>query len=284
MPILATCASLAAVLATANGGETIALRGNCQTIKIVRVFPKTVTIDAEKAQVGGLVLNGANIRWSGGRLSAPDGLDGRGPLGYAVLIRGGRNIRIERAVVTAAKKGMVVDKARDVAIDRVQFTRLREDGIIASQTSGLTVTNSLFAGSIPHPTRCQLPSGAIVTGLPRRDCKGIWSDGNHADAVQMRNGVNNVRIANNIVRGQTQGIAQMATVGDAPLTRVVIENNRVETSAFHQITLGDCADCTIRNNIVRREKGWEKRAVIRAGKATRCGNQAQDEARDGACR
>lgn len=284
MPLLATCASLAAVLASANNGEIISLRGACPTITIARSFPKPVTVDASKARVSGLVLSGSNIRWSGGTLSAPGGLDAKGPAGYAVLIRGGRNIRVERAVVTSAKKGMVIDKARGVTVDRVEFTRLREDGIIVSQTAGLTVTSSTFADFLPRPSRCTSPAGVVATAVPRRDCTGVWIDGNHADAVQMRDGVSDARIAHNTVRGPTQGITQMDTRGDAALARIVVEDNRIETSAYHQITLTECDDCTIRRNTVRRESGWDKRAVIRAGKARRCGNEAQDEARDQACR
>jgi hypothetical protein len=284
MPILATCASLAAILARTDGGETIALRGNCPTITITRAFPRPVTIDAAKARINGLVLRGANIRWSGGILSAPGGMDAKGPAGYAVLIRGGRNIRVERAVVTFDKKGIVVDKARSVAIDLVEFTRLREDGIIVSQTAGLTVTNSSFADFLPRPTRCISPAGVVASGVARRHCPGTWIDGNHADAVQMRNGVTDARIANNRIRGPTQGITQMDTRGDAPLARVVVENNDIATSAYHQITLTECDDCTIRRNTVRRERGWDKRAVIRPGKARRCGNESQDESPDVACR
>lgn len=284
MPILATCASLAAVLARADGAETIVLRGNCPTITIARSFPKPVTIDAGTARIGGLELSGANIRWRGGTMSAPGGMDGKGPAGYAVLIRGGRNIRVERAVVTGAKKGMVIDKARAITIDRVEFKGLREDGIIASETAGLTVTYSTFASSVPRPSRCIAPTGAIAEGVPKRDCAGTWIDGNHPDAVQMRNGVTDARIAFNTVRGPTQGITQMDTKGDLPLARVVIEDNDIATSHFHQITLTECDECIIRRNLVRRERGSERRAVIRPGKALRCGNDSQDEARDKPCR
>lgn len=284
MPIAATCASIAAILATAQGGETIALSGTCPTITIARSYARPVTIDAARARVGGVVLSGANIRWSGGTLFAPGGLDGKGPLGYAVLIRGGRNVRVERAIVTGAKKGMVIDKARSIVVDRVQFLALREDGIIASETAGLTVTNSRFADSIPRPSSCTSAAGIVTMAVPHRDCRGVWSDGNHPDAVQMRNGVTDVLIANNTVRGPTAGMTQMDTTGDAPLARVVIENNRIETSTYHQITLTECTDCAIRGNIVRAEKGWGKRAVIRPGQARRCGNDTTDEARDKACR
>ena len=284
MPILATCASLAAVLASADGGEAISLRGDCPTIIIARAYPRPVIIDAGKSRVDGLVLSGANIRWSGGTISAPGGMDANGPAGYAVLIRGARNIRVERAVVTGAKKGMVIDKARNVTIARVEFTRLREDGIIASRTAGLTVASSSFADFLPRPSRCISPAGVVATAVARRDCTGTWIDGNHADAVQLRDGVSDARIAGNSVRGPIQGITQMDTRGDAPLARVVVEGNRIETSAYHQITLTECADCSIRRNVVRRERGWDKRAIIRPGKAERCGNDTQDEARDPACR
>ena len=284
MPIAATCASLAAILATAQGGETIALSGSCPTITIARTYARPVTIDAVRARVNGVVLSGANIRWRGGTLSAPGGLDGKGPLGYAVLIRGARNISVERAIVTGAKKGMVIDKARDITVEQVEFTGLREDGIIASETAGLTVTNSRFADFIPRPSSCTSAAGIITNAVPHRDCRGVWTDGNHADAVQMRNGVTDVLIARNTVRGPTAGITQMDTTGDAPLARVVIEDNRIETSTYHQITLTECADCTIRGNTVRAERSWGKRAIIRPGKALRCGNDTTDEARDQACR
>lgn len=282
--IFATCATLAAILATAKAGAVVQLSGSCNQIEIARSFPGRVTIDASRASVRGLALSGRNIVWRGGRLSAPGGLDGKGPMGYAVLIRGARNVHVERAVVTGAKKGMVIDKSRAVTIDRVDFTGLREDGIIASETTGLTITRSTFAASVPRPSRCISPSGAITDGVPHRDCAGTWIDGNHPDAVQMRNGVTDVRIAGNTVRGPTQGITQMDTAGDAPLARVVIEDNDIATSHFHQITLSDCDECIIRRNVVRRERGWERRAVIRPGKALRCGNDTLDEARDRACR
>lgn len=284
MSIAATCASIAAALASAQGGETIVLKGTCPTITIARSYTRPVTIDASGAKVSGVVLSGANIRWNGGTLSAPGGLDGKGPLGYAVLIRGARNVRVERAIVTGAKKGMVIDKARNVTVDRVQFAALREDGIIASETAGLTITGNAFGGSLPRPSQCTSPSGVVATAVPHRDCRGVWTDGNHPDAVQMRNGVTDVLVARNTVRGPTAGITQMDTTGDAPLARVVIENNRIETSTYHQITLTECADCTIRNNYVRAERGWGKRAIIRPGRAARCGNDTVDEARDGPCR
>lgn len=283
MPIAATCATLAAVLASAPGGTTVALRGDCANVTIARQFPSVVTVDATKARIKGLVLQGANLRWVGGTLSAPGGPDGKGPPGYALLIKG-RNITLDGSTVTAAKKGIVIDQARNITINKVNFWRVREDGIIASQTTGLTVTYSRFSESMPLPTVCTLPTGKQITAVAKRDCAGTWVDGNHADAVQMRDGVRDARIAFNTISGPTAGITQMDTTGDVPLERIVIENNRVETSTFHQITLTECIDCVIRGNRVRAEKGWGRRAIIRPGRAMRCGNDVVDEKGDSPCR
>ncbi|MGH6781471.1 MAG: hypothetical protein ACREB5_05150, partial [Sphingomonadaceae bacterium] len=81
----------------------------------------------------------------------------------------------------------------------------------------------------------------------------------------------------NQVEGQTQGIAQMDTTGDAPLERVRIEFNTVRTDGYHQITLGNCVSCSIRQNDVRHAQGSTKKATIRAqAETTVCGNTVPD--------
>lgn len=283
MFIAATCSTFLAMVAYASGGDTITLTGNCGTIEIARQFQSTVYIDATKASVRGLRISGSRIHWSGGRISAPGGMDAVGPPGYAVKISG-HSIRIKSAIITGAKKGMVLDKASGVLVDRNQFWRLREDGIIASRTSGVKILYNRFSESRPLPTRCTRPDGKLVRGLARRDCPGVWVDGNHADAVQMRDGMADVLIADNTVTGPTQGLTQMDTTGDLPLRNVTIRNNRVVTDAYHRITLTDCSGCAIRNNVVRRAVGSTRKAVILPGAATRCGNIAQDEkTSDGRC-
>lgn len=283
MTILASCATFAALLASAPGGATIELRGDCGNLTISRRFPTMITIDATKARVAGLTVRGANVRWIGGVLSAPGGGDAKGPLGYAMFI-GGHNITLERATITSAKKGIVIDQASNVTIRTVRFWRLREDGVIASRVTGLVITDSQFSESLPRPAVCTSADGQRTPGVARRNCAGSWVDGNHADAVQMRNGVVNARITDNVISGPTQGIAQMDTRGDAPLEGIVIENNRITTSTFHQITLSECLNCVIRGNRVRAEKGWGRKAVIRPGRALRCGNDVADEKSDPPCR
>lgn len=278
MSIIATCATIGALLVSAKGGETINLKGNCAGVTISRHYAKLVTIDATRSSVRGLVITGGNVRWRGGRIAAKDGAHGFAGNGYGVHIHGGAaNVTLEGVTITAAKKGIVIDQARNLNIASVAFTGLGEDGIIASRVTGLAISRSQFGQTIGKPTQC-LVNGAVRLGLPMRDCAGQWTDGYHPDAVQMRNGVVDARISHNLVEGRMQGITQMDTTGDAPLQRVFIEHNIVRTDNFHHITLGDnCIGCAIRNNRVERAAGSAKRAIIRAGAAQRCGNFAQDE-------
>lgn len=283
MLIAATCGTFAAMIAYASGGDTIALTGNCGTIEIARAFPSTVYVDATKATVQGLRISGSRVHWRGGRISAPGGMDAIALPGYAVKISG-TQIRITSATITNARKGMVIDGARSILVDRNHFWRLREDGIIASRTTKLTVSFNKFSESRPLPTKCIGTDGTIVYGLASRDCAGIWIDGNHADAVQMRDGVIDVTINDNTVSGETAGLTQMDTAGDAALQNVVIRNNSVITDGYHKITLGNCIGCAIKNNVVRKAVGSLKKAIISPGAAVRCGNFAEDEkVSDGPC-
>jgi Right handed beta helix region len=277
MSLTATCATIAAMLASAQGGEAITLKGNCGTIMVARQYAREVTINGAGSSVAGLVVSGGNIRWRGGKFSAKHGPHGAAGNGYGVLIhKGAANVHLEGVTITAAKKGIVIDMARNVSIVDSRFVALGEDGMIVSRVNGLTVARNQFGQTIGRPTECVV-NGNTQLALAKRNCAGVWKDGYHPDALQMRNGVVNARISGNLVEGRTQGITQMDTNGDVPLERVVIENNIVRTDNYHHITLGKCIGCRITNNRVQRAAGSQIKAIIRPGMATRCGNYAQDE-------
>lgn len=281
MTIAATCATIALALASAKGGETINLKGDCGPMTVAKVYPKQVTVNAGGATVRGLVIRATNLRWRSGTLAASGGYAAPSGAGYGVLIRGAAKVRIEGVLVTDANRGIVIDNSRDVTIADSRFARYGADAIIASAVKGFTVVRNRFSQVIGKATECTT-AGGVVYGLAKRDCAGAWVDGWHADATQMRNGITDALIADNVVEGMTQGITQMDSVGDAPLERVQVERNRVSADAHH-ITLTDCLGCTIRGNIVRRFPGSKWRAVIRAGMARRCENDVQDEKPDGGC-
>lgn len=280
MSIAATCATILGVLATATGGESIELKGDCSRIAITQSYPRPVTILADGARVRGLAINGGqNIFWRGGTISAPQGPHAAGPDGYGILIRNAEGVSITGALITNAKKSIVLDGARAVTLNDNRFQHYGEDGVIASNTKGLTILRNTFTDQIGKPTECTA-AGKITLGLKRRDCValgGAWVDGYHNDAVQMRNGVTDALIAYNEVEGQTQGITQMDKTGDAPLENVRIEFNTIRTDGYHPITLGACVSCSIRQNEVRRAKGSTKKSVIRAHPDTMvCGNTVPD--------
>ena len=255
--ILATCASLAAVLVSLKAGGSVQLSGSCDRIQIARVFPARVTIDATRAQVRGLALSGQNITWRGGTLSASHGAGGNGPNGYAVRITG-RGIVLEDALITGSRMGLVVFEAADITVRNNRFWRVRSDGINASRTTGLRIQKNSFSEFQPRP-------------------------GDHADAVQLRDGVVDALIERNSVSGDAQGIGQMDTKGDKPLERIVVRGNTIRVTAYHTVTLGECRDCRIENNDVTRGRS-DRKAVIRAGLAKRCGNRTTDERSDGRCK
>lgn len=281
MSILATCATLAALLASAQGGETVNLAkgSTCGEVKVTKVYPRQVTVNAGGSTVRGLrVIGGGNIRWRSGRIEAPAGAFGFAAGGYGIQLVDAQRVVIDGVLVTAAKKGIVIAGGRALKVQRSRFFGVGEDGIIASRVMGLVVFGNRFAKTVTKPSQCNV-EGTITFNVPQRDCRppAVWTDGTHADAVQMRDGVTDATIANNVVRGKTAGITQMDTTGDAPLVRVLVSGNDIETDDYNRLTLDQCLDCWIKGNSVRRAPGSTKRAVIIAGLATRCGNIAPDD-------
>ncbi|MCE7797840.1 hypothetical protein LWE61_14910 [Sphingobium sufflavum] len=277
------CATLAAVLASAAPGSTISVAkgSDCAGVRIARDMPKQTTLNLGGSTLRGLVITGAGWRLRSGTYRATGGAMALGPNGYAIKIAG-RRIRIDGALVTDAKKGIVIDQAAGVTIADSRFLLLGEDGIIASRVAGLTVVRNRFADVIGKPTECRV-GGSVTLNVPQRACAGTWTDGFHADGVQMRNGVTDALIENNELSGAMQGIGQFDTAGDAPLERITARANRIAVTTPHTITLGECRECRIEWNKVTRGAGSIYKAVIRPGLARRCGNDVQDERPDGSC-
>lgn len=278
--------TFASVIAAARPGDTIVLNsGSYRNLRITRHFASPITIDAAGATVRGLAISGSGITWRSGTIVAPRGTDGNGPNVYGALVTGS-NVTFSGTTFGLARKAMVVDRARNITVADSLFRGVGEDGIIASRTTNLTIVRNTFDRVVGRATSCDTPGG-VVRGLSRRDCKarrGKWTDGFHADAVQMRNGVTDAVIADNTINADTQGVTQMDTVGDAPLVRIRVERNSV-AATIHHITLGPaCNDCLIRGNTIRRYKPTSYKAIIRPGRARRCENDTVDEPRDGACR
>lgn len=288
----ATCATLPAAVATAPAGSTINLAkgSTCENLVLKRTIAGAVTINAGRSTAKGVTFTGSGMTWRSGAIIAPKGVTGKAGEVYGALIRGygGKptsKIRIEGVAFGLSRKAIVIDTASDITITKNRFDGVGEDGVIASAVKRLTLTSNTFRNVVGKPTSCTT-AGGVTPGLSAAACTaqgGAWTDGYHADAVQMRNGVTDALIADNVINADTQGITQMDTTGDAPLARVRVERNSI-AATIHHITLGsNCVDCLIRGNTIRRFKPASYRAVIRPGAARRCGNDVQDEKPDGNC-
>ncbi|MDF1505640.1 right-handed parallel beta-helix repeat-containing protein [Roseisolibacter sp. H3M3-2] len=288
MSILATCATIAGILAAAAGGETISLANqDCPAISIDRHFPTRVTVNAGGSVVRGLVISGGNVRWRSGAIVAPGGAYVAGPLGYGAHLKPGTaDVRFDGVTFTEANRGIAAEGVKRLAVADSRFERLGSDGIIIADSEDLVVARNHFLDTRARPSRCITPT-ELLTGISRAACiaiLGTWFDGDHPDALQMRDGVKRARIYGNLVEGPTQGLSQMDTPGDDPLERITIELNTIITDNPHKATLTSCSSCLIRRNVVRRPIGSAWKAVILPGPALRCGNVEQDaKAAEPAC-
>ncbi len=289
MGIAATCLTIGAILAGPISSQSVDLTGRCTRLVISARPSAVITVNAARADIAGLTFKGAkNIRWVGGSISAEGGGFVSGPAGYGLRVyANSENITVDKVRFTNANRGIVGDGVTGLAIVRNNFVKIAQDAMILSKVTNLLVQDNVIADTIGKPSECD-KLGQITEGLSARVCTGLggrWTDGFHADAVQMRNGVTNALIAGNRISGKTQGIGQQDGPRDEPLSKITIENNIITTDGYHQITLGDCSDCIIRNNTVRRYQGSMKKAIIRPGSAITCGNDVEDaRSRDPKCK
>ena len=277
-----SCESFASRLSGAEGGDTLALAGDCDEITITKRFDKLVTVDASNAVVRGLrILGGSNVSWVGGVVSAPGGMDGSSKSGYAIHLRGAENVRISDVVITDANRGMVMDDARNVVLSGNRFWRLRTDGLISRNSVNVQVKGNQFSETVPVPTSCTMIDGSVLRGLAKRNCEGVWRDGTHSDAIQFYDGATNWKITGNTIRGDTQGIVNFG--GKAPVHDIEIVGNDVAVTTGHTISVVEClGNCLVAGNKVSRGDPGRK-AVIYEGNARRCGNDVEDERSDGKC-
>lgn len=308
--IVATCLTIASVIAAAQPGDSIKLQpGTCASslavnhkgvtfekpaLLITTSFSRPITIDLTGATIQGLSIQrgGGGLRFVNGTITAPGGLDGVSISGYGAGLNGAHDVSFTNTTFTLAKKAAVVTNARHIAFDRVLFTGVREDGIIATLTDGLSVTHSRFVKFVAKVQRCDLPGGAVIAELSRRACEakdGRWTDGNHSDAIQPFNGVINLVITDNIVDGVSQGFGQLAGRNRrdgmvrtpenwAPIEHVIIARNKLRVIGMHSITMTDCLDCRILDNDVAPITPG-RRAPIRTYADTNtivCGNRSPD--------
>jgi nitrous oxidase accessory protein NosD len=275
--IAATCATIVAALASASGGSTIKLSGDCPAIAISRSYRPILTVDADGATVRGLTIQGSGIAWKGGTIRAAAGMDAKGKPGYGALVRGS-NLSIVGVTFTDANRGMVIDQAADIKVQSSKFVALRTDGIIASNSRNLEITRNEFSGSLPRATTCTRPDD-VVRGLSKRVCTergGHWQDGDHPDAIQLRDAIIGALIGWNRIEGETQAIGQMDAPTDRPLADIKIVGNHIRATSGHSITLTNCEGCSIIDNDVARVGPGKTVLRFKPEMTKACGNRVAD--------
>ena len=230
--IVATCATIAGILSGLAGGETVNLnKQDCSAVSINRYYPKRVTINAGRSVVRGLTVQpgAGNVRWRSGTLVAPKGKYANAADGYAARIQGGaKDVRFDNVTFTEARMGLVIGAASNVTVADSKLYSYGSDGIhISGAADGVTIVRNEFRDPDPRPTQCLVTKDdgtkETIFGMSSRACvaiKGLFRDGDHSDAIQMRNGGKNILIRFNRATGKQQAFSEMRTGGDKPLSNV----------------------------------------------------------------
>ena len=284
--IAVTCAALAAALLSPDSaGKHFSLSEDCRSangsvaLEVKQHFKPPVTIDAGRRRVyGNTIVDGGGIRWRGAIMEAPEGPEPVVRLhGYGVRIwKGARDVSFDGAEFTNARKAIVTDRASKISVTNSRFHGRLEDGLIASETRGIVFSHNKAGPFDIIYTKCALPNGTVLERLPRRDCEprgGVWTDGWHADVLQIRNATTDVVAEYNDIDTPGQGLANMDAKTDAPVARVRFSHNRIK-AVTHWLTLGPCEGCLIDHNHIQKNGRW--RAVIHPGTAKACGNKSAD--------
>ncbi len=286
MPALAqtpaTCDTLAASIAAAAPGDTIALApgsrcGPMQSIyrnalrlspalTITASFDKPVTVDLTGSTLFGvLVKGGGGVTFMAGSIVAAEGYGGFAGNGYAVQLVGAHDVAVIGTEITDAKKAfMIGGNSRNITIRGVYVHGQIGDGVIVTATDGLVVEWSRFADFVTVPQQCRLPDGSIIYGEGRAACDklaGAWKDGDHQDGIQPYDGVKNATFRYNWVFGVPQGFNQLAgcnrpegkarTAANCDANEdVAIDRNAGLVSGYWSFGVADCARCSVTNNLI----------------------------------
>jgi hypothetical protein len=256
--IQATPDTIAGILSAAAGGFTVELSGKFSKLVLANKYTLPIRIIAERALVSGLVFTGAGIDWVGGQVEAFGGSNGFAADGYAVHCKSGSsNVSLTRLIVRNADRGFVLDKAN--RIDMIDGdVSVRQDGMIINGGEDLRIIGNRFHGFYPKPTTCTLIDGSTLPGLSKAACEaqgGVWKDGDHSDAIQLRNGIKRCLVAHNTIENTQQGIGQMDATSDLPMDSIVLVGNKVEVSGFHSITFGRTTNLIVMRNTTRQTTG-----------------------------
>jgi len=249
----ATPQTVNAVIAKAPSGATINLApGTYGVIDIRgRNWPRPITLNMGKAQIRSVwIRSSSGISIVGGTYS---GSVGKAMEGYGIWIRQSSHVTITEPVLTDSVRGIVLDRAEDIAITKAQLLRMQVDGINVGSSRRVRISDSVcsdFRTDDRHP-----------------DCMQLWSSPKYGVTQD-------VELLNNVSEGNMQGFTGFNHVrngvDDGGFDRIKIVGNRVFGTYPHGVSISDCRDCTITDNITRTAPGARWRVSVNIGKCTRC--------------
>lgn len=278
---IVTCAGLAAAISAALSGATITLEpgSDCAAFKIKdRDFGNAgLTLVLHGATVRGVeIFRSRGVRIEGGTLRASGGPSGVAQAGRSMWIRQSAHVTVQDAWFTDAVRGVAIADSENIRLLDNEFSGLRSDGIIIVRTRRVWVENNRIFGFFPIRTRCTYPDGTVEERISQRDCEqggGVWEDGDHPDGVQMWDSVTDVQVIGNELSGDMQGIGRLGPLGSG-ISRIVVDNNRMNLSFPRGISLEECDDCqAVGNDVQSNGDGrWPTRILTGGSTGLFCGN------------
>ena len=247
--------TLILALTQANPGDVIRLGpGNYENVTLpVRDNKPAITIDAKAARVRSLMVrNTAGWVWSGGMIDSPplNPPYGRDTVWRNVMIDNARRVEIAGVTLTGGETGVLVTRgSADITLRNNIATGLRSDGFNIATAKRVTLTGNTCRDF--HPTN------------PFFDAKGkMLKDGTHPDCIMMwseagKEPTSDITIVGNRMSGKMQGIDHFyhPQLGRPPVYRVKVQNNIVDVTYWHGITIQGVVGADVRNNRVSSEAG-----------------------------
>jgi len=256
--VAATPASLPAVLGAAKGGDRIRLApGSYGEVTVTgKTYAPPIVIDAG----AGATLTALNILGSGGVGLTGGKVAGGNERGYAILIRQSQNVKIDKVLITEAKRGIVVDRSQDIALTGNTLKELTIDGVNVAQSQRVLIEGN--------------DCTSYSTGKAHPDCYQAWSrpGGITTDLI----------IRNNRATGNVQGIFLgnhvRKGVDDGGFDRVTITGNTVRNLYPQGINAGSVRGLVLKDNDVASLPGARFKTAIntRRSEGIVCNNRVID--------
>lgn len=262
---LAACGN-ASKIESARPGSTIKLSGDQGVVTLKgKSWSPAITVDASKATFTGIVLNNVKgIHFKGGTIIGPGGKS------YGVRVLMSRDIAIDGMTITAAHRGVVIDRSQDIAVRDTQLTGLVADGIDIASSQRIRIERNVCTKFTPT--------------LATFDANGVRHDGDHPDCIQAWSKIGEPNTADvTVIGNRADGIMQGIFFGDhnvGGFDRIEIRDNVMRTGLSNAIAINNGRGVIVRNNRVSSVPGAKQ---LRTGAPVKANIVIRDESNADIC-